>query len=120
MFTKRLSSPRIIHDPSQQALPFPTCHDILQYFEKTFALTSNMGRNLVSRKADVTPRSVETLDRLLTPGTVKSSGGVVTLNVSDSAKSKVAKTYRKAMEDLDALKFWRDGAKGRYRPCRGL
>ncbi|WP_238213612.1 DEAD/DEAH box helicase [Caballeronia novacaledonica] len=60
------------------------------------------------------------MDLLVTPGTGKSTGGVVTLTIAAAERSKVAKTYRKAMEDLDALKFWRDGSKGGYRPKRGL
>lgn len=75
---------------------------------------------MASIKAGVTPRSVDTLDLLTTPGTGRSTGGVVTLTVSAAERSKIAKTYSKAMEDLNALKFWRDGAKGGYRPKRGL
>jgi Type III restriction enzyme, res subunit len=76
--------------------------------------------NLLSIRDDVTPRSVETLEVLEIPATGKSTGGIVTLTVSAAERSKIARTYRKAMEELNAFKFWRDGAKGGYRPKQGL
>lgn len=79
-----------------------------------------MEKTLASVLGSANPRSVQTLEELVAPATGIPTGGVVSFAVPAADLPRVAKEYKAAMEALDKHKFWLAGAKGGYRPSKGL
>lgn len=75
---------------------------------------------MASASGSFNSRSVQTLDELAAPATGTPTGGVVSLTVPAADLSRVANEYRTAIAALDRHKFWSAGAKGSYRPSKGL